>query len=326
MSDPFIRVATVLPFIDFLKERRLDVNGPLQRFGLTEQLLRDTGRVVHAEVVYGLMNELSITANDRYLGIHVGEEVRLNDWLFNREAFGDDASLGTTLISMVQRTPNYGSSVQHEFVVGSESSEYRVVRPFHTVNEPAQSDGLGVALRVKLFDQLEGGWDPGRVAVKTQFPSAVPEDYRGVRVGLADAAFLSVEFPTEWCHRRLAVPLSTAPHNVPDPVPPSLRSALEGVLPALLTEHSPELKVRVAQTLGLSLPDIENALRRQSTSLAQEIRRVRLHLAKQELARSTTPISEVAYQLGFSDAANFTRFFKNDAGLTPRAYRKEQQS
>ncbi len=44
--------------------------------------------------------------------------------------------------------------------------------------------------------------------------------------------------------------------------------------------------------------------------------------AQAQLARSHAPIQRVAFRLGFSDAAHFSRFFKHRTGLSPSAFRR----
>lgn len=44
--------------------------------------------------------------------------------------------------------------------------------------------------------------------------------------------------------------------------------------------------------------------------------------AKRQLHYTDSPISEIAYALGFDDPAYFTRFFSRRAGLSPRAFRR----
>lgn len=44
--------------------------------------------------------------------------------------------------------------------------------------------------------------------------------------------------------------------------------------------------------------------------------------AKRQLHYTDSPVSEIAYALGFDDPAYFTRFFTRRAGISPRAFRK----
>ena len=52
---------------------------------------------------------------------------------------------------------------------------------------------------------------------------------------------------------------------------------------------------------------------------------LRLRTAKEMLAGSPEKVIDVAYQAGFSSLAAFNRFFKQQTGQTPTAYRKEHQ-
>ena len=47
----------------------------------------------------------------------------------------------------------------------------------------------------------------------------------------------------------------------------------------------------------------------------------RLHLAARRLVDSGSPVSEIAYGVGFSSPAHFTARFRERFGMTPRAYR-----
>jgi AraC family transcriptional regulator, transcriptional activator of pobA len=46
--------------------------------------------------------------------------------------------------------------------------------------------------------------------------------------------------------------------------------------------------------------------------------------AKSMIQFSIMDIAEIAYQLNFSDPANFGKFFKKHAAVTPVKYRKQQ--
>ncbi|MEN9706427.1 MAG: hypothetical protein RLZZ393_2306, partial [Pseudomonadota bacterium] len=46
--------------------------------------------------------------------------------------------------------------------------------------------------------------------------------------------------------------------------------------------------------------------------------------AKRQLFYTAKPVAEIAWSLGFADAAYFTRFFTRRAGVSPRKYRQER--
>jgi AraC family transcriptional regulator, transcriptional activator of pobA len=55
----------------------------------------------------------------------------------------------------------------------------------------------------------------------------------------------------------------------------------------------------------------------------QMIHHKQISEAKKLLRATTDTISEIAYQLNFSDPSNFNRFFRSITSLTPRQYRQE---
>ncbi|MEM1048016.1 MAG: AraC family transcriptional regulator [Pseudomonadota bacterium] len=64
---------------------------------------------------------------------------------------------------------------------------------------------------------------------------------------------------------------------------------------------------------------IYRALARET--VAETIRRLRLHHAAGRLVRSQAPVAEIAKQVGYSNAAAFTRAFTQAFGMSPAAYR-----
>ena len=50
---------------------------------------------------------------------------------------------------------------------------------------------------------------------------------------------------------------------------------------------------------------------------------VRVDKAKQLLASSSLPVTDIAYRIGFHDANYFSRQFKKSTGVTPGDFRKQ---
>jgi len=78
-----------------------------------------------------------------------------------------------------------------------------------------------------------------------------------------------------------------------------------------------------ARRLGYSESTISRACLAAEGRSAKEVisRRVLLE-AKRLLAHSTASVAEVAHQLGFSEATNFVKFFRRNAGITPKDFRQ----
>lgn len=61
-------------------------------------------------------------------------------------------------------------------------------------------------------------------------------------------------------------------------------------------------------------------------SLTQYLTMCRLALARQLLAETDLPITEIVYSAGFSDCSNFSRLFKREMNISPVAYRRQQRN
>lgn len=72
----------------------------------------------------------------------------------------------------------------------------------------------------------------------------------------------------------------------------------------------------------MSLKALEVKLSRENTNFQQVLDSTRQSLAASYIEQSSFSITEIAFLLGFSDAANFTRAFKRWTGKPPLEFRK----
>ncbi|MEH6617909.1 MAG: helix-turn-helix domain-containing protein, partial [Porticoccus sp.] len=78
-----------------------------------------------------------------------------------------------------------------------------------------------------------------------------------------------------------------------------------------------------ARELGITAPYLNNLCQQLVQKNALHLIHERLLLeAKRNLIYTVLSISEIAYQLGFSDPAYFTRFFKRLTNQSPKEFRK----
>lgn len=97
---------------------------------------------------------------------------------------------------------------------------------------------------------------------------------------------------------------------------------------ALFWLQQPDMRVaEVACRLGLSNRTLERRMMQQvglSPGFYQLC--LRMQVARQQLARPDTPVSQVALTCGYYDQAHFTHAFRRFTGNTPAGYRKRKLS
>ncbi|MED5389861.1 MAG: AraC family transcriptional regulator ligand-binding domain-containing protein [Pseudomonadota bacterium] len=80
----------------------------------------------------------------------------------------------------------------------------------------------------------------------------------------------------------------------------------------------------MAEKLAVSPRTLKRHLQQSGLSYRQLQDEERYRQAQRLLGKPDNSISEVAYQLGYSDVANFSKAFKRWSGATPRAYREQR--
>lgn len=99
------------------------------------------------------------------------------------------------------------------------------------------------------------------------------------------------------------------------------------VLEYVFSNHAGDVKMSDAAALvGMTEPTFSKYFKRSTgQNFSDLVRKLRLAHARRLLERSDKPISEICYEVGFSNLSNFNRHFLNDAGETPRDYRQRAQ-
>lgn len=80
----------------------------------------------------------------------------------------------------------------------------------------------------------------------------------------------------------------------------------------------------VARQLFISSRTLKRHLQQQGTTFQHLLDEVRMQHAQKLLLNSRLSIENIAQQIGYADAANFTRAFRRWTGLSPTAWRQQQ--
>ncbi len=80
---------------------------------------------------------------------------------------------------------------------------------------------------------------------------------------------------------------------------------------------------QIASVIGLGSRTLQRRLRGRGVDYSELVAATRLGLARQLLGDRAIAITDIAQELGYSDAANFTRAFRKWTGMPPSAYRAQ---
>ncbi len=90
----------------------------------------------------------------------------------------------------------------------------------------------------------------------------------------------------------------------------------------LLPEGYPPIEA-VAEIAGLPVRSLQRRLRAEGHSYSELVEQARYQAARQLLRDGGIAITEIALDVGYSDAANFNRAFRRWTGVTPREFRRQ---
>lgn len=99
----------------------------------------------------------------------------------------------------------------------------------------------------------------------------------------------------------------------------TFRASLCQVIASMLPLGNPSLDV-VAEVGEMSGRSLQRRLNEMGCTYSDLVETARLELAKRLLREPDVKIVDIAYDLGYTDAANFTRAFRRWTGISPRVF------
>ncbi|WP_282150748.1 helix-turn-helix transcriptional regulator [Ruegeria atlantica] len=321
-QDGFIRLSLVQPFVNYLIDRQIDPRRTFEDHGLSVDTVKDPSLFVHSEVVYGLLNAFAGLADDRYLGVHVGELHDFSKWSPFAESVATSTTLGQFFAKFIQRIPRETNSVEHKLIIEPGSAVYRVARLQEPGIDPIQVTGFGAAHYVRLLRSVTGdAWDASQVSFESRFIVGVPSGYAGIETRLVDDPGMRLHFPAKWLFQELNFDSSVAQRQSDQSGEEiSVVTAMRSVLRNRLAD--PDLGTKaVAKMLGVETDRLRKALKRHGTTLPRQIKRLKIDRAKGLLRDGDMKVADIGNLLGYDDNAHFTRFFRSQVGETPSSFR-----
>ena len=326
---PMIRAAAAAGAADLLQEIGAPVDCLWSRSGLPARarLERESFVPMHLALRFGEDAARSLDAPD--FGI----------WMARRQGldlvgeFGRSIRHAPTLYGAVSVI--CGMVTMHNsgarFWLAPEGDSVRLCRRFRCEGGAfRQSDLVSIELMVQAVRSVAGpDWQPSRVDLQSTDPRRMcpPSLLESLADGEVREGCLatSITFPRALLSRRVTGPDRP---QAPAPVsswlartpPTEFLTSVDLVIESTLdTEHNDV--AAVARAAGLSVRSFQRRLADAGASYTELADRIRFRKAMDWLHDPHVRIIEIAFALGYSDPAHFTRAFRRWTSLTPLQYR-----
>ncbi|UJR86997.1 AraC family transcriptional regulator [Sandaracinus amylolyticus] len=327
--------------VAFLAERGIERTTLLARTGIDLERLRDEDGFLSIDEVERLVLRAARLTRDESLALELGRRFHLP----SHGAVGTAGLTAPDVDAAIRIAQRYFRLVAPLFVLDYtiEAHVARItLRPAWAIHARAERFHVETILG-SLFAQgmfLIGGHVPalehaGRVEVDLPYarPGELPRWVAAVRPKIfyrrpshelrVPRSVIDVRSPLAdaRAHARAcrACDELLAALPVPDRIATAVRHHLEHAGPPF-----PDLE-SVSRALGASSRTLRRRLVDEGTSFRDVLDDVRIGLARKWLAQGDRSITTIGIDLGYSDAANFTRAFRRVCGVSPTAFQRGAQ-
>jgi len=332
-APPLTRVASVLRYTPQLQAVGAPVDRLLRRAGIPSLLLNHPEAVVPLPTAFRF-GELSCQAlATEHLGLYVGLAASLD----GLGTYGQMLQGSLTLYDYLRK----GITFYNMLIIGQRlwlsdhGDELRLnIATVGSSNLGTYQSHLEtLAVTLTKFREVAGrSWAPTTISLAHCSREDIPDIalFAGSRIirGTGETYFT---FPHALMGQRFPVnggrDLSAAsPESLAlQPLPTDLVGVVQLQIESLLPGHAIEIDV-IAESLNTSRRSLQRSLAKQALTYSQVLIATRMRLAAKWLANSDKPIAEIAFDLGYQDASNFTRAFRRQIGVSPQSFRENPES
>ncbi|WP_020087342.1 AraC family transcriptional regulator [Hyphomicrobium zavarzinii] len=323
------RASSLGPISEFMERHGGSIARVLRDVDLPFALLEQPEIIVPLREQFRLLERSARETGDAYFGARLGQAVSSP----GLSAYGAWVCSADTLRNAMKRAEAGLATMLQTSTNLHVAREAGAIRWSIEFVEP-ETDGrhhnelLGVGYMMDLVRVYAGSkWRPD--VVMTALPSGEPrgelERIFGTNVSNGHA-MSSIVFDAALLDRGAfrPVPGSTpenAAHEPPVPENGDTLAALAAVTELALHEGYPRIDW-VAAKLGTTRRTLQRHLNAHGKTFNGLVEETLFRHARTLLAEDILPVTEIAFRLGYADAAHFTRAFRRWAGVAPSVYRE----
>jgi len=324
---PLVRVAALLRYVRYLQTVGAPVGRLLAGSRIPAVLLDHPAAAVPigSALRFG---ELACRAlGTEHLGLYVGLESGLNDLGPFQDMLQRSLTLHEYLHKAIALYDALNSGQRLWLSEHGEELRFNVAT--------AGDDGIGayqsrletlVVTIAKIREAAGPNWSPREVSLSYRTREDLPniDLFAGSQIlGRTEATYFT--FPRALMGLRF--PIGGAATTAGDPesfpmcrLPEDLSGLVRLQIETLLSVRNFEIET-VAETLAISRRSLQRSLAQQGLTYSQVLAETRLRRAVDWLDNTDKPVGDIAFDLGYTDASNFTRAFRRQTGVSPQTFR-----
>lgn len=320
-----LRACVLSPWVAFTANEGAPAEALLERTGIQPELLQQPTAVVLFKRALCWIDRAGAYLGTAQLGVHVGSATPI-------EALG---SYGRALASALtlhqyvrQGISLYRTLVQGQTIwLSAHDSRVRVnlgtTWKLSPGDRQARMNFLAVSIaNIRRFAGPH--WSPTELSFGFEPWEPLPLDVFGDAPVVDRPGQTYFEFARPLLGLRLCPDdqrLAARPTVPLDVLPSDLAGLVELQIASLLSGRVPPVDL-IAETLGTSRRSLQRGLAEQGINYTELLTKVRLRRAAEWLENRDKQVVEIAFELGYADASNFTRAFRQLTGVTRSAFRQ----
>lgn len=316
--------------VELYCRRFQSMGAPQQRLldlaGIPAELIAVPNALVPLRNAYHLMELACQSLQTEHLGLHIGCTSSVQDLgdyghkLVNASTIGAYLKQGTDYFNTLNSgerlwTSSHGAEYRLNYVTGCS----------HDLGA-YQAELFTMVLTVAMLRKATGSeWCPREVGFTYQGREPMPpaaEFARSRIVQGCDFSYLTIPAPL----LRIPLPRATADTTPVSkesqaPVPTDLLHLVLAQVDAFCTDKRDLHIDSVAESLAISRRSLQRAIDREGLSFQELLTRYRMDKATGWLSTPEKSVTDIALDLGYTDATNFSRAFRRHTGYSPREFR-----
>ncbi len=325
-GTPLTRALTILPFVRWLDSAGTATGTLLSAAGINPALFDHPASVIPLERAF-LFGELACREiGSEHFGLHVGCATSVDAL----GTYGRELQSAHTVGEYLQKGISlFNLNTTGQRLVTKQTSRDCILR----VTTVGRS-GIGQyqshleILAITVAKCREGAgpqWSPPALSLAFRSDEPLPQTNLFANTRITRGA---VETTMTIPRSILELPLSPRvglpgdhTHTADEePLPDDLAGMVQLQVEALLSEPSLTIDM-VARSLGWSTRSLQRHLALRGITFSRLMNGIRLHQSRRWLRQTERPIVEIAMDLGYTDASNFTRAFRRHTGVPPQTFR-----